>query len=156
MPMVSGSSSSLGSGVAAVSGTYYLQERALTAPAALLGLALGAQAAAVLIVNNLRDLEADRQAGRRTLAGRLGHRGAVLLYGVLMLAPYPLCALAIQGGTPGAWSPFWAALPFSAWLAWRLPLLKDGPAMNRQLALTALAQVLLGSLLALTLLLPVD
>lgn len=144
-------------GVAAVGGTYYLQTANLSPAAMLLGLALGAQAAAMLIVNNHRDYAADLRAGRHTLAAVLGPGGAAGAYAVLMLLPYVLSAFALSGIGAGimGMGAYWAALPFSAWLAWRFPRLQGGAAMNRQLGLTALAQLLLGALLALTLLVPV-
>lgn len=141
-------------GLAAVCGTYFLQTGAITPAAALLGLALGAQAAAVLIVNNLRDLEADGRAGRRTLAGVLGRRGATLAYALFMLLPYPVIASALAAAQ-GAWGAFWLSLPVAVWLVIRFPRLTTGADMNRQLALTALAQLLLGILLTLNLLLSV-
>ena len=60
-------------GLIAVAGSYYLQSKQLPAsPVLLTGLAIGCYAAAVLLVNNLRDTEADLRAGRSTLASRLG------------------------------------------------------------------------------------
>jgi 1,4-dihydroxy-2-naphthoate octaprenyltransferase len=137
-------------GLAAVGGSHYLQSGALSGTALLVGFALGLQAAAVLIMNNLRDIEPDARAGRRTLALRIGRRRAVRVYAVLMLLPFSLLLLAPGAGAVGL---AWLALPFAAWLAWRCGHLEPGPAMNRQLALTALAQVLLGGLLGINLML---
>ena len=143
-------------GVAAVAGTYVLQAGSHSMVAVLLGLALGAQAAAVLIVNNARDLEADRLAGRRTLAGALGARGTLIAYGAMMLLPFPLIAIALRDDRSTFLNPCWLALPYAAWLVWRFARETDGPARNRQLAMTAFAQLLLGALMALTLLLSID
>ena len=52
------------------------------------GAALGAIAAAVLVVNNLRDRERDAAVGKRTLAVLLGNLGTRILYIVLMLLPF--------------------------------------------------------------------
>lgn len=135
-------------GLAAVGGSYYLQGRDLTLPACLAGLALGLHAAAVLLMNNIRDRKADARAGRRTLAQVLGPDGALGLYAALLLAPFPLLAAALG---PAGLGLAWGALPFCAWLAWRSRVLAPGAAMNRQMVLTVMAQVLLGVFLALTL-----
>jgi 1,4-dihydroxy-2-naphthoate octaprenyltransferase len=137
-------------GIAAVVGTVYLQTGSATPEAWVTGLALGLHAAAVLIMNNIRDQEADARAGRRTLALLLGRRRALVVYRSLLLLPFLLLGLALGLAGVGL---AWAALPFCAWLAWRAGAQKGGAAMNRQMALTATAQLLLGGLLALNLLL---
>ncbi len=63
-------------GIASVVGSHYLQTLAFDRAALLLGIALGLPAAAVLLLNNYRDLETDRVAGRRTLCHYLGRPGA--------------------------------------------------------------------------------
>lgn len=137
-------------GVVAVAGSYYLQIGLLPDWRIMVtGAAIGAPAAAVLLVNNLRDLEPDRRAGRRTLASRLGPKAARWAYAGLMLAPFPMLGIALGWRGVGA---AWAALPLCAWIAvtgFRTPA---GAAMNAQLGRTALAQVLLGALLVLALL----
>ena len=138
-------------GVLAVAGSYYLQAGGFSPKAPLIGVVLGLPAAAVLLLNNLRDHVSDRRAGRHTLVHLTGTRAAYWLYAVLMLAPFPLLVWILPATTLLA---VWAALPFFAWLVWRAMRLPPSPAMNRQLALTALAQVLFGGLLAASLLLP--
>jgi 1,4-dihydroxy-2-naphthoate octaprenyltransferase len=136
-------------GLVAVGGSYYLQYGRFSAPALGVGAALGLHAAAVLLVNNLRDLEADRRAGRRTLAGLLGPQLGPPLYALLLLLPFPLLALVLGPARTGV---AWLALPFCAWLAWRFSQIPGSRAMNRQLVRTAQAQLLFGGLLAATLL----
>jgi 1,4-dihydroxy-2-naphthoate octaprenyltransferase len=137
-------------GVVAVAGSYYLQSLSMVEPAVVMaGLALGSHAAAVLLVNNVRDSVADARAGRATLALRLGAAAARQLYLVLMLLPFPLLALAFGAQRLGV---VWLALPVCLWLAWRFQAMPQGAVMNRQLAQTALAQVLLGALLCAALL----
>lgn len=75
-------------GLVAVNGTYYLQAETITALSILLSICMGALATAILVVNNLRDLETDRRAGKRTLAVILGARGAQIEYLGLMLIAY--------------------------------------------------------------------
>jgi 1,4-dihydroxy-2-naphthoate octaprenyltransferase len=94
---------------------------------------------AILVVNNLRDIDTDRAAGKHTLAVRLGVRGSRTEYVTLLVGAY--------------------LVPLVGWLAGRfdvLPLLplitvpmalpligtlqthhEDGPVMNRALAATA-------------------
>lgn len=138
-------------GVVAVAGSYYLQSRAPVEPAILLaGLALGSHAAAVLLVNNVRDSVVDARAGRATLALLLGPTTSRQLYMILLLAPFPLLVAAFGLRELGA---AWLALPVCMWLAWRFLSMPTGAAMNAQLARTALAQVLLGTLLCVALML---
>src|SRR5436189_3502508 len=59
-------------GVVAVTGTYFCQREELTWESFMLAVPVGLLAAALLMVNNVRDLETDRRAGKRTLAVRLG------------------------------------------------------------------------------------
>ena len=132
-------------GLVAVAGSYYLQSQRLPDTAVVLtGLAIGCYAAAVLLVNNLRDTAADRRAGRKTLAGRLGIRAAQGLYGLLVLAPFPLLAIAWGAGALGL---VWLGLPVCLWLALLFSRMPVGPGMNAQLGKTALVQVLVGTLL---------
>ena len=127
-------------GVAAVGGSYYLQTLSLGWTPLLTGVALGLPAAAVLLVNNYRDLETDRAAGRRTLCHYLGRPGARALYSLLLIAAIPILMLS---GLPGATWTLLAALPFAAWLSLRLFRGAAGTALNDQLARTAQYQVAL-------------
>ncbi|MEO7733159.1 MAG: 1,4-dihydroxy-2-naphthoate polyprenyltransferase [Kofleriaceae bacterium] len=77
-------------GVAAVAGTMFTQVGTVNADGWFGGAALGAFAAAVLLVNNLRDRERDRTHGKRTLAVLLGRVGSRVLYVVLMVAPFAI------------------------------------------------------------------
>ena len=132
-------------GLIAVAGSYYLQSKQLPASAVLLtGIAIGCYAAAVLLVNNLRDTEADLRAGRSTLASRLGLQGSRRLYGLLVLAPFPLLAAALGVQAIGL---VWLGLPVCLWLALYFTRMPVGPGMNSQLGRTALVQVLVGALL---------
>ncbi|MDT8408076.1 MAG: 1,4-dihydroxy-2-naphthoate octaprenyltransferase [Wenzhouxiangellaceae bacterium] len=91
-------------GLVAVGGVAYLYTGALEPAAWLMGLIVGLPASAVLLINNLRDLEGDRRAGRKTLAIVLGRRGSVRLFGVLLVGVgSSIAALATLGWPwPGA------------------------------------------------------
>ncbi|MGK7312355.1 MAG: 1,4-dihydroxy-2-naphthoate octaprenyltransferase [Candidatus Longimicrobiales bacterium M2_2A_002] len=132
-------------GLIAVAGSYYLQIDELPGAAvALTGIAIGSYAAAVLLVNNLRDTAADLRAGRKTLAARLGTRGSRWLYGFLLLAPFPLLAAAWGMQALGV---VWLALPVCLWATALFARMPVGPGMNSQLGRTAMIQVLVGVLL---------
>lgn len=136
-------------GIAAVGGTFYLQTLSLPANVLAVGLALGLPAAAVLLLNNYRDFETDRIAGRRTLCHLLGKPGARWLYLVLLITPVPLLMLA--GLQLEGW-PLLLALPLAALLGRRL-WRTEGRALNQLLARTGQYQLALVLLLGLGLLL---
>ena len=79
-------------GPVAVGGTYYVQALTLTWEAAVAGLGPGLLAAALLVVNNLRDIDEDREAGKKTLVVRFGRSFGRGLYvaGVIGAALVPI------------------------------------------------------------------
>lgn len=134
-------------GLIAVTGSFYLQSLTLPDAAVVLtGIAVGCYAAAVLLVNNLRDTAADLRAGRKTLVGRLGTHASRQLYALLVLLPFPMLAAAWGARALGL---VWIALPACLWLTLLFARMPVGPGMNAQLGRTALVQVLVGTLLIL-------
>ncbi|MCW8916999.1 MAG: 1,4-dihydroxy-2-naphthoate octaprenyltransferase [Magnetovibrio sp.] len=77
-------------GLFAVIGTVYLMSGTFGPDAIIWGLIMGLPGGAVLLLNNIRDYESDRRAGRRTLAILMGPQQAPKLYGALVLLPYVL------------------------------------------------------------------
>lgn len=77
-------------GIVPVAGTMYTQTHTVNLEAWLGGVAIGAFACAVLVVNNLRDREQDAVNRKRTLAVLLGNRGSRAFYVVLMVVPLVL------------------------------------------------------------------
>jgi 1,4-dihydroxy-2-naphthoate octaprenyltransferase len=136
-------------GIAAVGGTYYLQTLALSVQAIALGVALGLPAAAVLLLNNYRDFDTDRAAGRRTLCHLLGRPAARWVYAALLLLPIPLLML---GGLPMKPWPLLLAVPVAMLLIRRL-WRSSGRALNALLAQTGQYQLLVVLLTGLGLLL---
>jgi 1,4-dihydroxy-2-naphthoate octaprenyltransferase len=132
-------------GVVAVAGSYYLQTLDVSATALLTGAAVGLPAAAVLLVNNYRDLEQDQLAGRRTLVQRLGRGRARPVYVALVCAPFAL-PLALTHLGYGPWLTF-AASPAALFLARRFLREPPGPGLNRVLGRTAQLQLAYGLLL---------
>lgn len=135
-------------GIAAVGGSAYLQSLTLGPNALLLGIALGMPAAAVLLVNNYRDLETDRRAGRRTLCGLLGRPRARRLYALLLLLPFVLVSVP---SLPGRTWLVWLLVPLALLLLRRLYTSQPGPALNPLLGATARFQLLFSALLSLAL-----
>ncbi len=134
-------------GLVAVSGSHWLQSGAPSLNALLCGAALGLPAAAVLLVNNYRDLEGDLRSGRRTLAARLGRPLARSAYIVMMLAPYALAVLLAARGHLGALLSL-LALPHSVQLTQRLRPEASAASLNALLAATAKVGLILALLLA--------
>jgi 1,4-dihydroxy-2-naphthoate octaprenyltransferase len=136
-------------GVVAVTGSYFVQVQRLPWEAFALAVPVGLLAAAILMVNNVRDLDTDRRAGKRTLAVRLGRERArrlyaAMLYGAFALAPLPWALGSLS---------FWLALPLLA-LPLAVALVRtvvtraDGPSLNAALARTGLLQLLFCLLLS--------
>jgi 1,4-dihydroxy-2-naphthoate octaprenyltransferase len=121
-------------GVAAVCGTHYVQARAWSALAFWSSLPMGFLITAILVVNNLRDIESDRRAGKRTLAVRLGKRGTRLEFLTCLAGAYLVPPLLWLGGALPPWILLsWLSLPLAISLArfvWR----EEGRPLNRALA----------------------
>lgn len=77
-------------GLIAVCGTYYVQTLHITLKALLMGINVGLLITAILVVNNLRDINTDRQAGKRTLAVTIGVCGTRIEYTLLQTFAFSL------------------------------------------------------------------
>jgi len=75
-------------GLVATAGTTYVVTERLTGLSVVAGVAVGALACALLVVNNLRDIPTDRAAGKKTLAVRLGDGPTRVLYQGLIAAAF--------------------------------------------------------------------
>jgi 1,4-dihydroxy-2-naphthoate octaprenyltransferase len=87
-----------------VIGSYYVQARMVTWPVALASLPVGFLVAATLHANNLRDLDTDRQIGKRTLATLLGRDGARVEYYLLVGGAYVSLLLIVLLGFAPRWT----------------------------------------------------
>ncbi len=124
-------------GLVAVNGSYYVQVEQLDALPLGLSISVGFLATAILVVNNVRDIETDRRAGKNTLAVRVGRDNAVVLYRLLVLGAFVVLPISLIGAEA-------SLLPLIALLS--LPLAikplrtmsnrTDGPALNAALAST--------------------
>jgi len=124
-------------GLVAVCGTYYVQALTLSAAVIWTSIPIGLLATAILVVNNLRDIETDRAAGKKTLAVRFGVRGAQIEYLLLIGISYAVPLLMWLSGVSTPWV-------MLAWLSLLLvkPLInlmmnEKGRPLNQALAGTA-------------------
>ena len=93
-------------GFAAVTGTYYVQAQRLSIPVIWASIPMGLLITAILVVNNLRDIKTDSQAGKRTLAVRIGIKGTRIEYFLCVLLSYIVPGIMWGLGMVS----FWAAL----------------------------------------------
>jgi len=111
-------------GLLATAGTTYVESGRMGAAAWLGGVATGALACAILVLNNLRDVETDAAAGKRTLAVRLGASRTRLLLAALLAAAFAAPVVAFGLGAAGRL----VALPLLAVpLAWQVYRLSGSP-----------------------------
>ena len=129
-------------GVVAVTGSYFAQVERLTWEAFVLAVPVGLLAAAILVVNNVRDLETDRRAGKRTLAVRLGRERTRTLYGLMVYGAFVIAPVPWVAGALSAWLLLPLVLvPAAVTLVRLVRRHADGPTLNRALARTGLLQL---------------
>jgi 1,4-dihydroxy-2-naphthoate octaprenyltransferase len=136
-------------GIVAVAGTYYVQTVEVSWQAVELAVPVGLLASAILVVNNVRDIDTDRRAGKNTLAVRLGRERTRSLFAAMVLLSFPLAVVPAIWGDLNLWVLLsWLALPLA------LPLVKlvrthsDGPTLNECLAKTGQVQLVFCLLLS--------
>lgn len=123
-------------GLAAVAGTYYIQAGSIHPVVWWMTVPPGLIVTAILVVNNLRDIDNDRKAGKRTMAVRLGERGTKIQYVICMVTAYLILIPAILLQLiPWASLLAWASLPI-AWQATKIVLTQKGRPLNMALAKT--------------------
>jgi 1,4-dihydroxy-2-naphthoate octaprenyltransferase len=136
-------------GIVAVAGSYFVQTETLEWEAFALAVPVGLLASAVLVVNNYRDIDTDRRAGKKTLAVRLGRGRTQVLYAAMVYGAYVL--------TPITWifgqlSP-WVLLPLLT-VPLAAPVVRivrnrtDGPTLNEALARTGMLELIFCVLLS--------
>lgn len=133
--------------------TYYVMCHAWTGSVTIVSLACGLLIDTLLMVNNYRDREQDRESGKKTLVVRLGEQAGERLYLGLGVVAALLCLLLAAHGHPTA-----ALLPqlylIPHFLTWRrMVRIHQGKALNRILGETSRNMLLFGILLAVGLLL---
>jgi 1,4-dihydroxy-2-naphthoate octaprenyltransferase len=134
-------------GLVAVAGTVFVQAGHVPALAWVSSVPVGCLATAILVVNNVRDIETDRVAGKRTLPARWGRRFGVLEYAALLALSYASSVYLALTGHPGALLAFLSA-PLALSLLGRLRR-ESGRSLNASLARTAQLLFLFALLLSL-------
>jgi 1,4-dihydroxy-2-naphthoate octaprenyltransferase len=136
-------------GVVAVAGSYFAQVERIEWEALVLAVPVGLLASGILVVNNVRDLETDRRAGKRTLAVRLGRRRAQGLFVAMVAGAFVTAPLPWILGSLSAWLLIcWLAIPLAVPLVRVVRSRTDGPSLNGALAATGRLQLVFCVLLA--------
>jgi 1,4-dihydroxy-2-naphthoate polyprenyltransferase len=122
-------------GLVAVNGSYYVQVEQLDALPLGLSISLGFLATAILVVNNVRDIETDRRAGKMTMAVRVGRHNAVVLYRLLVLGAFLVLPVTLVGADVSLWPLIGLlALPLAIKPLRTMSNRTDGPSLNAALA----------------------
>src|SRR6201993_2624210 len=136
-------------GIVAVAGSYFVQVEHLHWEAFALAVPVGLLACAILMVNNIRDVDTDRRAGKRTLAVRLGRDRARTLFAVTVYLAYVLVPVTWAFGPLGPWLLLaWLTLPLAARVVRVVRNRTDGLSLNGALAQTGMLQLVFCTLLA--------
>jgi 1,4-dihydroxy-2-naphthoate octaprenyltransferase len=138
-------------GVVAVSGSYFAQTERMEWEALALSVPVGLLAAGILVVNNVRDLETDRRAGKRTLAVRMGRDRTRNLYAAMVYLAFLFAQVPWIAGSSEL-SPWLLlvllAVPLAAPVVRAVRSRTDGPSLNGALARTGVLQLVFCGLLS--------
>ena len=136
-------------GLVATVGSRYVFDRTAPLDAWLAGIVMGLLATAILLANNVRDIETDAASGKETLVVKVGRSGGVAIYSASVAGSYAVIVLAVASG----WLPAWALISLAtAPLA--IPLMRTmrteitGPPLIGVLKGTARLQLLVGVLIS--------
>jgi 1,4-dihydroxy-2-naphthoate octaprenyltransferase len=129
-------------GIVAVAGSTFAQTETWPWEAFVLAVPVGLLAAAILVVNNVRDMDSDRRAGKKTLAVRLGRENGRLLYAAMIYGSYVVAPLPWLLGPLSPWLMLsWLTLPLAVMLVRMVRRHADGPTLNEALARTGMLQL---------------
>jgi 1,4-dihydroxy-2-naphthoate polyprenyltransferase len=138
-----------------VLGAYFVQARGLGTAALWISLPLAALVTAILVVNNLRDLDGDRRVGKRTFATLIGDRATRMEYAALVVLAYAAIAAGVAArGLPVVAIAGLLTAPSAAGLLRRVFRDTDPHVLTRGLRDTARLHQRTGLLLTLALLVP--
>jgi 1,4-dihydroxy-2-naphthoate octaprenyltransferase len=130
-------------GIVAVTGSYFVQVQQLPWQAFACAAPVGLLASAILVVNNVRDIDTDRRAGKRTLAVRLGRERTRALYAAMLVCAFIATPVCWAFGTLDAWLLLpWLIAPLALRLIGIVRTHTDGPTLNGALARTGALQLL--------------
>ncbi|MCL2419401.1 MAG: 1,4-dihydroxy-2-naphthoate polyprenyltransferase [Conexibacteraceae bacterium] len=141
-------------GVAAVAGSYFVQVRVFSWESLVLSVPVGLIASAILVVNNVRDIDTDRRANKRTLAVRLGRARTRQMYAAMIYLAYPIALVTWVFGPLKPWLLLcWLSLPLAVPIVGVVASQTDGPSLNGALARTGKLQLVFCVLLSIGILL---
>jgi 1,4-dihydroxy-2-naphthoate octaprenyltransferase len=129
-------------GLVAVAGSYFVQTEHLQWEAFALAVPVGLIAAGILVVNNVRDIDSDRRASKRTLAVRLGRARTRGMFAAIIYLAYVLTPITWIFGPLTAWVLLpWLTIPLAARVVRTVHNRVDGPSLNGALAQTGMLQL---------------
>jgi 1,4-dihydroxy-2-naphthoate octaprenyltransferase len=136
-------------GLVATAGTRYVFDRSVEAGTWVGGISMGLLASAILVANNVRDIDTDRESDKRTLAVIMGRKAAVTLYafcivGALLIPTFG----AVVDWLPAGALLILAALPLGLPMIRMLHHERSGPALVGVLKGTARLQIIAAVLLS--------
>lgn len=140
-------------GLVAVAGTYYLQTGTVTSTVFVAAIPIAFLVTAILVINNIRDVDTDRAVGKLTVAVRFGRRAARMEYVCLVLGAYAF-PFVMAGLGAARWWLFWIpfiSLPMGVNLTRTVSEKLDGPSLNTALKRTGQLHLLFGLLFLLSL-----
>jgi 1,4-dihydroxy-2-naphthoate polyprenyltransferase len=141
-------------GIVAVAGSFFVQTTKLDWEAFALAVPVGLLAAGILVVNNVRDIDSDRRAGKRTLAVKLGRRRTRGLFAAIVYLAFLLAPVTWVFGPTKPWMLLpWLTLPLAVRLVRLVRNRSDGPSLNGALAQSGMLQLAFCTLLSAGLLL---
>lgn len=129
-------------GIVAVAGSYFVQTRHVDWQSIALAVPVGLLPTAILVVNNTRDIDTDRRAGKKTLAVRMGRENSRKFYAALLIASYVLLVVVMIVAGLSAWLLLGLlTVPLAERLIAVIAAHTDGPTLNGLLAGTGQLQL---------------
>jgi 1,4-dihydroxy-2-naphthoate octaprenyltransferase len=101
-------------GIVATVGSYYVQVEQISNSALLLSIPMGSLSCAILVINNLRDLNQDKLVSKRTLAVKLGDANTRIFYLLLLVLAQVSAAAAVSINNYALLTLLWLPLTYSA------------------------------------------
>ena len=101
-------------GIVATVGSYYVQVEQISSSALLLSIPMGSLSCAILVINNLRDLNQDKLVSKRTMAVKLGDANTRIFYLLLLVLAQVSAAAAASITNYALLTLLWLPLTYSA------------------------------------------